>query len=225
MNIKDSDVNLNQFTKKPSVYTVYTDTVKNRNNCKSSLGVVNKLPDSSVNAEWKTKLKLYNPKSYKGKQYSSELTANPIQPMTLGWVMVKSSEIGKTPAETTYAITIQPPSVSGVDGDYLNPGDQFTVMGSQFGASAPNVLVEYQSRGVWKYKKCKLVKSATYRYMDAKQKPGKSCMKIYGSDNVDLQPVGYSQVTVEYPKLSATDTASGFIIIDNGIGLFPFELP
>jgi len=53
--------------------------------------------------------------------------------------------------------------------------------------------------------------------MDAKGKAGKSCMKIYEKDTEDVEAVGYSQLTVEYPKFK--ETASEYIIIDNSVSM------
>ena len=46
-------------------------------------------------------------------------------------------------------------------------------------------------------------------------------MKVLDSD-AGAESLGYSEVTVFYPKVSG---ATGYIIVDNGIGLDSYDLP
>lgn len=119
---------------------------------------------------------------------------------------------------------IAAPVVVGVSGDRVNAGDVFVVEGKYFGQKLPKIMVEYQSRGKWKYKKCKIDKIASNLYQDAQGRENKSCMKILSSDPADNEDVGFSKVTVQYPKLRATHARSGYLIIDNRMGINAFKM-
>jgi hypothetical protein len=48
-------------------------------------------------------------------------------------------------------------------------------------------------------------------------------MKIYEADHGE-ENIGYSQVKAVYPNLPSKHVPTGYVIIDNGIGLASYEL-
>lgn len=224
----EADSSLSEFKRKPKIYAMYENGDK-----KASLKVVTKVnksnPESSVLAEWKKKLRLYDKKDYKGVLISSKLTNNPIEHLELDGLYITVNEstvdIYVDDKKLDKTVYLEPPEITDVSGDYSSAGDVFNVTGKYFGAKVPKISVEYTKNGKPGYKKCKVDKSGSYVYKDAKGKDNKSCMVILSSDVTSTKEAGYSQVTVEYPKLSTNAQATGYILIDNKVGLAVYELP
>lgn len=218
-----ASVGLQQFTMVPKVYT------SEDGSSQSSLSVVtaisSKAPVPSLLAERRKAMALYNKKDYTNKQIGKLLAETPMSNMRLGNLYVSSKQIGKAAYKIDEVLYFAAPSISSIPTTPVNPGDMFSVQGAYFGKTAPKVLVEYQApNGRWKYATSKIDKNATYRYMDAKGTPQKSCQKILSTDTTDDKNVGYSQVTAAYPKLPSGAMPSSYIVIDNGSGMASFKL-
>jgi len=125
--------------------------------------------------------------------------------------------------ELDRTVYLEPPGITSVTGDYEENGDTFTVIGKFYGSKPPKVMIEYLKNGDAKYKKCKIVKRTTCQFKDAKGKLNKSCMVVLEDDVTATKSLGYSEVTAIYPKLKDSDQVTGYIIIDNKIGLAVYD--
>ncbi len=227
----EADAELSEFTRRPKVYAAYDNG--NAGTVLKVLNAINKNnPSATVNLELNSALQLYDKKEFKNALISDKLKDDPMPRLEFDglFVSTKSPEAGidikdRKLEQTVY---LEPPAISGVNGNYNVSGDQFTVKGSYFGSILPKIYIEYFKNGDTGkpgYKQCKLDKSLSLLYKDASGKANKSCMVVLNSDSTDTQPVGYSQVKVIYPKLNSKDTVTGYIVIDNGSGLAVYKLP
>jgi Raf kinase inhibitor-like YbhB/YbcL family protein len=214
----DVDVNLQEFTKKPKIYGVIDRRKKARMKVVTKVNA--KTHKQSVIAEWTKSVKLYNKKDYRKIQIGPKLVAHPIVDKEITSIdVLAKKDIGPNAVSLPNKIYIAAPVIERISGNRLNTDDTFVVIGKYFGRRLPKIMIEYQRKGKWKYKKCKIDKAISYRYQDAKGRENKSCMKILSSDPADSESIGYSEVTVRYPKLKPTDARSGYLIIDNHIGI------
>lgn len=206
------------FTKKPRVRGAYTDplltTIKF-----ADMSVIGTVPATSVNAKWTKPIKLYNKHDLAGQQISAWLAGHALLDVSLE-TQAKSSQI--IPNNTWVVATgitayYRNLVITGLGGT-ATPGTSMTIPGYYFGEKAPKVLIEYQKAGKWLYKSCKIDKSHTYIYQNAKGVAAKSCTKILAADPLPGF-IGDSIVVFTYPTLPTGAVASGYIILDNGSGL------
>lgn len=235
-----SEVNpqFQNFTKRPSIWGVYTDPVNEKAGKKASVRNLNKIGGKSypntVSTEWKRRIALYKHFLYwqRGSSVSGKLILNPVHNLFMDWMMIKSSQFGKDPLYIQDRITaLACPSISGISGAYTAAGDKFKVAGMFFGAKAPSIYVECKvvssgGKESYRYFKCKLVKEETYIFENAKGKADSSCMKIQYNDNPESAlglPVGGSVVTVLYPKIGNA-VPTGYLMLNNlpGISILAF---
>ena len=226
--IKGSEVDTGvTFASNPSVYGLYTDPVKGTTGKKAGLTVVSKAKKSSplaqVYAEWTKKIMLCNKKNYvtKSSAASANLLKTPIKSLSMSSFDVVYKPSSKNPVVLKRHEALANPSITRIKNAPSKAGDQFTLIGMFFGSKPPTVLVECLSGTDYKYIKCKGVKTPLL-YKDAKNKANASCMKVYAADIVHKdapEAVGYSELLVIYPTLKADQKATGYIIVDNGVGL------
>ena len=220
--VNAQDVRIQNFEKKPKIFGIIGGV-----NC--AMSIIDKInknnQPSSVRAEWRKKIVIYDKSVYKKSVLLSTLLNNsPIANMEVDGGIVVDASGDETILQGTYYIA--DPQISDVTGNHSATDDQFTVKGMYYGYRPPSIYLEYlKNADPTKpgYKKCKLAKELSYKYKDAKEKAGKSCMKIYSND-IGVESVGYSEITVLYPKISAKDTATGYIILDNGMGLAAYKI-
>jgi ELWxxDGT repeat protein len=232
-----------KFAKKPKVFGQMVDRTKSPAKMKKgTMGSVEKVSASSLKAtlyeEWKKKMRIYDKKDYKKKDVnkllipmSTLLAATPVSSSMINGIFIQDKEFADRlpntdPVELAPIYLLACPEVTAVTGAYGKEGDVFTVKGTFFGSKAPKVLLEYRdAKGNAKYKKCKWdKKNFPLRFSNAKDRAASSCMKVYDPDHnaPGTEPVGYSEITVLYPKFNGT--ATGYIIIDNGVGLCSYQL-
>ncbi len=111
-------------------------------------------------------------------------------------------------------VRIVPPKVADIDCDCpAVEGSILTVTGSFFGSDAPKILVEYKinekGRDRIRYAKCRILKSS-YSFPDARGRPGRSVMD---TEN------GTSRVYAVYPKLKETQAPTGYVLVENAVGI------
>ena len=227
------------FTQKPSIWAEYTDPVSGKAGKKTSLSVLTKIGKSSpvemIDVEWTKKLLLYSKSSYRAKSspLSEQLIARPVPSLLTDALMAKSPQFGKNVNIVDgRSVVLSSPSVSLVRGAPQKTGDTFVVEGMYFGAKPPMILMEYKKTtasgtDTYLYVKCGIVKAETLLYSDAKGKPNASCMKIRADETLRAgftEPVGFSLVAVKYPGSVKNATATGYLIVDNGIGLAAFPM-
>lgn len=236
------DGSLAKFTQKPSFWASYTDPVSKVAGKKAALTVLTKVdksaPQEAVEAQWSAKILLYSRQVYcvSDAPKSDRIIGRPIPGLVAESVMAKSSEIGMTGrqvADRTMALAC--PSVSLIRGAPEVKGDEFVVEGMFFGAVPPKCYIECKKpvtsakqSFIYQYTQCGIVSKETLLYRDAKGKASASCMKIFEDDiryPAMPEPVGYSEVTLTYPKLVKNYIATGYLIIDNGVGLAAFPIP
>ena len=219
----DIDPNVQEFTSGPKVYGL----IDQRN--KAPLKVITKVKKNTrkqnVVAEWKTKLRIYNKRDYQNIQKGPKLINAPIVDKPIDSIEVETrGDAGTITKSLPDNFFIAAPVVTKISGSHINPQDEFVVIGKYFGQKLPTILIEYQSKGRWKYKRCKVNKAISNLYQDARGRENKSCMKILAADPADDELVNFSKVTVKYPKLKPTDARSGYLIIDNKIGLNAYKM-
>ncbi len=247
-----SELATEKFSKKPKVFGILVNRTKTPPKTKKgTMKVIEKVSSnnqkSTLHEMWNKKMRIYNKKDYKQKNANNQriatstlLASNPVVHSMMNGIFIQAKEFAGNddPVQLDSTYMLACPEVTGVIGSYAAEGDEFTVQGTLFGSKRPKILVEYKdAKGNAKYKKCKLYKKypkigadgkfSTLRFSDAKEKPNKSCMKIYSPDPNDAgeEAISYSEVTVLYPKLKETDIATGYIILDNGVGLCSYLLP
>ncbi len=212
--VKASDVGMANFTKKPKINAVVQG--------KSCLFAVIGFSPLEAMAEWKRKIRLYDKGDYdKSAGLGQKLQDTPVTDLALDEIKVATGTGDATLQGKFFLANL---TVTSVDGSPSAAGDNFTVHGMWFGSKAPNVLVEFLKNGSdYKYAKCGIDKNATYTYQNAKGSSGASCMKIRQDDG-GQEALGASVVSAFFPKLKATDTPTGYIILDNGVGLVSYRL-
>lgn len=225
-----------EFTAKPSIWGEYTDPVKALVGKKAPICVLTKVPrkapfPSSVSAEWKKKISLYDSSKYWNRKFqtSQKIIGLPIDALYMDKIMIKSKQFGKDALEIkNRKSALSCPSISGISGNYSIKGDKFMVTGMFFGEKAPEIYVECRkSDKTYTYLRCKIVKDETYVFQNAKGKANSSCMKIHDVDisgGFAASPTGWSSVTALYPDIRNT-TPTGYLILDNSIGLSTMAFP
>jgi len=202
------------------VFATYYNTLKSSTKPKKTRfdNIVYDTDSMIITGEWRYNVKLYDPKDYpKGERLSDLLIANPVGDLKVYGIYVDSK--GQQPLLTDYAGYIVSPIVDSVTGDHSEKGDVFIVKGRYFGAKVPSVKLEYTVNDKVKYKRCKVIRADSLRYMNAAKVANKSCMKVWASDVVDQEAVGYSQISVTYPFLTEKSQPTGYIIIKNSFGM------
>ena len=236
-----SEVNpqFHDFTKRPSIWGVYTDPVSGKAGKKASVRNLTKINKKSypttISTEWKKKILLYKRFLYwqRGYSVSGKLILNPISNLFMDWMMIRSPQFGKDPLYIQDRITaLACPSISGINGVYAAEGDKFKITGMFFGAKAPKIYVECKivssgGKETYRYFNCKLVKDETYIFKNASGKANSSCMKILVDDNPESAlglPVGGSVVTALYPKLGDA-VPTGYLMLNNAPGISILAFP
>lgn len=209
-----------------TLYAIIYNTKKSLNKpTKVFLNDVSFDIDSEVlSGIWNKSIRLYDKRDYpNGVKLSERLLTNPIQ--DLECYAVYANATGEEPRKLDVNAFVACPVVDAVDGDYAEAGDLFTVSGRFFGASLPVVFIEFTLNDKVKYAKCRLDRTASLIYQDAKGRDGKSCMKILSSDPADQSPVNHSQVIARYPKLNKNAQTTGYLILKNKNGMSAFRFP
>jgi hypothetical protein len=211
------EAGLLEFTRKPKLWTVYVDPVKDPWRVKpgkASASVLGKVssaaPTTQVRAEWKKKLCLFSRKYFQGEQKIGTpvalwLANHAIEPLLVDqWIGTKepSGIVLKTYRQDLF---VGPKITGAVD----NGNGTMTLSGNWFGTKAPKVWREYidAKKNVAKQQKLKVLPPANPAIVDAKGK-----MAFMNAAD------GVSQVIVEIPAAippGATDT----LVLDNGVGL------
>lgn len=222
------------FTKTPSLWAMYMDPVRLKGGLKAPLSLLarisSKTPQPTVSATWNKPITLYDSSSYwtKTAPASGNILGDPIPSLFMNSVMLKSPQFGRSALELPgRSLALACPFISRIDGDYGAAGDPFTVSGMFFGAKAPRLYVECErtsgGRKTYGYLPCRIVRTGTYLYQDAKGRAKASCMRIRDDDPTD-GPVGWSAVTALYPNLGRA-VPTGYLILDNQIGLAAAAFP
>ena len=203
----------NVFTSKPKISAVYVDPIKLKEKT-TKLKVINKINKknhpSSVDVEWKKKIKLCDSKKFSNtKTVFQNLETSPNK------IVNCQMDFNGVSNQTLY---ILPPEISGI---YNNSGttivsaaqasETIIIEGKYFGTKVPTVYLEYADlSGKIKTIKCKVNKKDLI-YKNSKGKP--SAMSIYD---------GASQITVELPAKfpwSSSDTKNHNIVLRNKLGV------
>ena len=162
----------------------------------------------------------------KGSATSGNVLKTPIKSLAASAFDVKYKPAANDPVTLKRQETLATPSIARIKNTPTKAGDKFTLIGMCFGSKAPTVLLECKggSSG-YTYLKCKPVTPLLYR--DAKNKANASCMKVYADDIVHKESpeaVGYSELQVVYPTVKSGLAPTGYVIVDNGVGLAAFSL-
>lgn len=230
------------FSKKPKIMVTYDDKSSGKNGTEN-LRVVTKVnkksTTSQVYAEWTKNIPLFDKKDYRDKSKSMYeiLAENPMNSLVTGKLTVMDKEISKSDFTLNRVLHLIPPSISQITGKFTE-GETFKVIGKFFGAKPPEIFLEYtvtkNGRTEYKLKKCKIVKknadgSSTLLFKDARGRTGKSCMKVWYDDIVytnEPKAVGYSEVTVEYPKINSEKMKlNGYLVLNNKIAITTAKIP
>ncbi len=223
----DISPGLDNIERKAKIWVQYTDPVnKAKTGLKAPVKLVAKSNDS-VNpiyyAEFKKDIKLFDAKKYKnatgsdlvGKMKISDHIADGLYASykdTGGNLSIASTQLAAT-------VYLANPIISSLEGKFVT-GQPLLVKGYYFGSKIPQILIEIESikDGKFKYVRCKPTKEGNYRFFDSSLVEGKSCMKVWETDGADTEGVGYSEVQVEYPKISSQYEPTGFVCLYNGAG-------
>jgi hypothetical protein len=179
-------------------------------------------PKEIVDAAWIRKVRLLPPGIYSvsKERLSQALILNPVSDLPFDEVRIEGGGLfAPTILEkNTYEVC---PAVF----DVAWTVDTITISGWFFGEKAPSVYLEFQkpNEQTWRYRKLKMVKLRTYRFTNAQGKQNQSCMKIKPDEAPQEWPVGYSTITLEYPRTFKYGASVQYIILDNGIGAVPFR--
>ena len=222
------------FTKTPSLWAVYLDPVQLKGGLKAPLSLLARIspktPQPTVSATWNKPIPLYDSSLYwtKTTPASGNILGDPMPSLFMDSVMLKSPQFGRSALEIPgRSLALACPFISRIDGDYGAAGDPFTVSGMFFGAKAPRLYVECErtsgGRKTYAYLPCRIVRTGTYLYQDAKGRAKASCMRIRNDDPTD-GPVGWSVVTAIYPNVGRA-VPTGYLILDNQIGLAAAAFP
>jgi hypothetical protein len=217
------EAGLDEFTKKPKLWGVYFDPVKDpmeQKPKKASASVLDKisvtLPATEARAEWKKKICLFDRKAFAGEQKIGTpadiwLGNHAIEPLLVEqWISAKE------PAGTVLMLYRQDllvaPEITAVT---PNGDGTMTVSGNWFGTKKPKVWREYvdAKKNVAKQQKLKVLPPANPALVDAKGKM--ACMNAAD---------GVSQVVVAIPDTVPLG-ATGTLVLDNGVGLAIFDDP
>jgi len=221
--IEAADLDLTDFEWKPRVVGVKSD---NRYKANVLTKISKDDHPTFINAGWTKKLCIYDKNVYNKKVVlSTLLSSNPISDLQFDRMIVEYDGVEHDLDATYYLAN---PNIGTVTGNYSEPDDAFVVAGNYFGSNLPSLYVEYLKNGDENspgYKKCMLDKSASLKYQNASRNAGKSCMLVYADDPAaGGQSVGHSEIIAIYPSLKATDVPTGYIILDNGVGLDAYYL-
>jgi hypothetical protein len=195
-------------------------------------------PLLSVNAAWKSNISLFDRKQYRFGpiSLSSLLIENPVFPSATSNLTVSCVGLD-SPVELPRNLILVPPAIQSVDWGNELPGAVIKIEGMYFGNRAPKVYLELESlngeNGWYTIRSCKLArrnatgKKINYPFMDASYRKRASCMKIYADDNPDpdqVEPVGYSELYIIFPKYNMTRMRpTGYLIINNGLGISAYD--
>jgi len=210
---------LDQFNTKPKLWGVYYDPIKDLARTKpkkAGAGVLTKLlPVTTIQAEWKKAVCLYDKKAFLGEQKVGTfaavwLAAHPISPLLVAqWLATKELAAG---AVNYRRDALMPPEITGVTD---NHDGTMTVTGKWFGNKLPKLWREYRdAKGAVKQQKLKVLAPADPGLVNAK---GKMCC-------MDAL-TGASKLIVVIPDTLPPGTSSGKLVLDNGIGLATWNDP
>ena len=240
----NTDVPVATFTRRPSLYALYYDPIKNplkdptvSKAKKYTLKGLSKLTTALdvVDNEWKRKIRLYNQIDF-NKAYKSGTSFDNFKGQVtslLTDVYVKTTVFGsKIDAPLNWKILVKPPVISAVQrfttphddltaptalwaGD-LHAGSVMHLIGRYFGNKKPKVWVEYvNTKGSVKMARCKVLKYTPYK--DSLGRVARSYM------DVDPTSTTYSdsELKVRLPTKWPSDwdfSLNYTLVIDNGIG-------
>jgi M6 family metalloprotease-like protein len=226
--IADTFPALAEFTKSPKSWGQYHDRFKDPfaiGKPKKAAAKVAKIAKgttaTSVDAEWRKKLRLYNVKAFKAGQKGGTgavawLAANPVRdlPVTL-------FASGKEPAVGVYLDELRPVALAGpildavrdvtdtvdiADASELPPGGRVLLQGRWFGVKPPKAWLEY--RDAADAVKCLKLKAVKPYAFGAYGKLGVSVMNPAD---------GTSALVLQLPEVLPPGIVA--IVIDNGVGL------
>jgi len=202
----------NIFTVKPKITGKYANPVNGKNK-NAKLKIINKINKknhpSSIDAEWKKKVKLTD-----SKKFSDTETAFKNLENVPNKIVKCQMDFNGVSNKTLY---IFPPEISGI---YNNSGTtivsaaeagaEIVIKGLYFGTKTPKVFLEYaDSKGKIKRVKCKVNKN-TFIYKNAKGK-----LSPMSADT------GESQISVNLPEKFpwGNDTKNHNIVLQNKLGV------
>jgi subtilisin-like proprotein convertase family protein len=196
-----ADFEMGTFARPPAM----TGTVENKMH---RLKTVGKYPNPTATAIWPGKPKIYDPATYKKPPQGLGLLLDndPMQPLELSSLGIVAKPEGAELDVTDFATcAVAPPRIRHAFG---NPeaGAEIRLYGFFFGTKPPRVSIEYVRNGKYSRKPCKVVRD--FSYLDALGKP--SCMDPNG---------GTSELDAIYPKLPKGAEPTGYVIIENRIGM------
>lgn len=205
--VSATDLGIPGFTTAPRV----TGTVGRRT---YPMKVTGELPSSTVTAEWAAKPRIYKLADYMNPAdgLGAWLEVEPVASVSLQTLVVDATRAGGATldlADVT-ACKLVPPVIESVGGERAY-GSLLTLMGRHFGTKPPRVSIEYRKSGRYFTKTCMLVQKCPYR--DTSGQP--SCMEPLTGD---------SEMTVMFPMLPPGAQWTGYLILENPIGMCSFYL-
>jgi uncharacterized repeat protein (TIGR02543 family) len=229
---------VDDFLARPKVMALYDDPIRERDDVKAKLAVVDKVPAPSLNAALMRSPLLYSKRRFSDKTALVQdlIEDHPLAGILSTVVRVWSKDAAESPADIGRAIYFSPPVVTAIRGSYDQAGDIFVLHGKHFGSTLPAVSIEYYTEKAgaktYRRKKCKVLRKdadgqSTLPYRNAKGKANASCMKVLADDHAHVPPeeVGYSEIHVVYPAFKAgVEIPTGTLVLTNRAGLDVFSL-
>jgi len=217
---EDEIPGIGEFTKKPKLWGVFSDPIKDplrQKAMKAGAGTLTKvLPATQVRAEWKKTVCLYDKKAFMGEQKlgtpaATWLAAHPQQPLLIRQWLASKEPTGVFLREYRLDV-LTPPQITAV----TNNGDgTMTITGNWFGVKAPKVWREYlDGTGAIKQQKLKLLAPDNPLRLNAKGK-----FSIMNAED------GASEMVVLIPDTLPPGISTGKLVLDNGIGLVVWDDP
>lgn len=180
-----------------------------------AMKVIGNFPSDTVTAEWPAKPKIYDPADYKNPAHGlgALLDQQPMAPVGLRPLVIDATKADDARLDLAGLgdCMLVPPLLKSVIGEFAE-GSVLGLSGTYFGTKAPKVSVEYVKNGKYFTQSCPLVKM--FFYTDASGKP--SCMD---------PPTGESVMNVTYPALPSGAQPTGYLILENAIGMCSFYRP
>jgi hypothetical protein len=213
------NVTLLEFTAKDKFFAEYYDPIKDPAQDKlkkAAVKLAQKVDwtedNGIVNLLWNKKIVLFNRKEFKAWMKGGGVAIDFLEqdgvqvPLQMP---LKTVNKGNVPAERALGLlTLRPPEIDG-----LGKGGELgtlVILGTWFGTKKPKVWLEYQvgEPAVTKAKMLKVLKPTDLNYVDAKGKPS----YMNAAD-------GISQVIVVFSPELVPVGSTGFLVLDNGVGL------